>query len=363
MHRLERRLHARDMALRAVRPFAWGLEHLGLNDSAEDPRAAIDRFNAEAIAASDNFFAPPPSAPEDFDFDGHNLRFPSGIRTPYEENNTVYARYFPAADDSRAVIIAPHWNADSNSYIALCRLLNRFGISALRLSLPYHDSRRPPHLERAEYMVSANIGRTIEAVRQAVHDVRRAADWLHLRGIRRVGVTGTSIGSCVSWLAFVHDRRLEAGAFNLVSSYFGDVVWRGLTTSHIRRGLETEISAEETRRFWLSISPSVYTPRLRGDLRPALMISARYDLTFLPDLSQILFADCERHGVEVQKAFLRCGHYTIGRAPFKYIDGWHLVNFFRRALPPPSPAASNGSRATRAARNTSKQREFTKEER
>ena len=40
-------------------------------------------------------------------------------------------------------------------------LFNRFGISALRLSKPYHDIRRPAELERSDYAVSSNIGRTI----------------------------------------------------------------------------------------------------------------------------------------------------------------------------------------------------------
>jgi hypothetical protein len=70
------------------------------------------------------------------------------------------------------------------------------------------------------------------------------------------------------------------------------------------------------------------------------MISARYDLTFLPDLSQILFDDCERHDIPVQKSFLSCGHYTVGRTPFKYIDGWHLINFFRRVWSPPEVSTS-----------------------
>ncbi len=296
MHHLEHRLYARDVSLRAERPFDWGFEHLGIKQNGEGenghgengggPLADLKQFTDSALESSQSFFSPSPSHADDFTFDGHTLRFPSALSSPYEENNTCVGRYFPAGNEDRAVIISPHWNAPPDAYIALARALNRFGVSALRLSLPYHDQRMPDGLTRADYMVSANIGLTIQAVRQAVLDIRRAADWLALRGIRRIGLTGTSIGSCVSWLAFVHDKRFEAGAFNMVSSYFGDVVWRGLTTSHVRKGLETMMTASEVREAWLAISPSVYAKLLKGDSRKLLMISARYDLTFLPDLSQ-----------------------------------------------------------------------------
>ncbi len=58
------------------------------------------------------------------------------------------------------------------SHNALCSIFNRFGVSALRLSKPYHDIRRPAELERADYAVSANVGRTFASCRQAVIDIR-----------------------------------------------------------------------------------------------------------------------------------------------------------------------------------------------
>jgi hypothetical protein len=330
MHHLERRLHARDVDARLSHPFDWGLEFLGNGQSDHDPRQFIKQFNAETIAGSDVFFAPAPSRRSDFEFDGFWLRFPSAVNTPYEKNNLVHARFFAAESGAGAVIVSPQWNAREDSHVALCRGLNRFGVSALRLSLPYHDRRMLDGFTRADYLVSANIGRTIQAVRQSVLDIRRAADWLFLRGYKRVGVVGTSIGSCVSWLAFIHDERLEAGVFNLVSSWFGDVVWRALTTSHIRQSLETELTAEEVRVAWKTISPSAYTDKLAGLRRPALLISTKYDLTFLPELAQIFFDDCERRRVAVRKVFLPCGHYTLGQTPFKYLDAFHIINFFRR---------------------------------
>jgi hypothetical protein len=361
MHLFERRLHARDFDQRVAHPFDWGLEFLGMQEriitasGSErvipssgyqvatapctvppiDPREFIRRFNADAMADSLAFFTPPPSRADDFvltsDDAGHfNLQFPSGLTTPYKKNNLVHARYFPAGTNDKAVIVSPQWNAQPDSHIALCHALNRFGISALRLSLPYHDNRMLDGFTRADFMVSPNIGRTIQSVRQSVLDIRRAADWLFASGVKRVGVMGTSIGSCASWLAFIHDHRLEGGVFNLVSSWFGDVVWRALTTSHLRRELESQLTAEELREAWKTISPSAHTHRLPEMRRPALCISASYDLTFLPDLTKLFLDDCQRHGVPAQQKFLQCGHYTIGQTPFKYVDAFHIVNFFRR---------------------------------
>src|SRR5262249_50278924 len=156
----------------------------------------------------------------------------------------------------------------------------RAGITALRLSLPYHHYRKPAELERAEYLVSSNIGRTLTAIRQAVCDSRRAADWLFARGYRRVGVVGTSVGSCIGFLAFAHDERFSTGAFIHVSSFFADVVWNGLSTKHVRRALETAVGLNELRFLWSPISPHPFIRRLVGTTRQTLMLSGRYDTTF-----------------------------------------------------------------------------------
>src|SRR5690606_20997295 len=108
-------------------------------------------------------------------------------------------------------------------HIGLARLLARMGISALRISLPYHDSRMPPHLTRADYIVSSNIARTVQVCRQAVLDARRAIDWLSQQGFERIGILGTSLGSCLSMLTTAHEPRIHAQALNHVSPYFADV--------------------------------------------------------------------------------------------------------------------------------------------
>src|SRR5438270_2339200 len=231
------------------------------------------------------------------------LRFTSPVRTRYPENDTVNARWFPApehrfprkkdvistgAADSltvrggveksasqpqtpnspngklkqapkQAMIVMPQWNADAFSHNALCTLFNRFGISCLRLSKPYHDIRRPAELERSDYAVSSNLGRTIAACRQAVVDIRSCLDWLELQGYEQFGVLGTSLGSCYAFIAAAFDPRLQVCAFNHASTWFGDVVWTGQSTRHIRAAFEQSgLTQDQVRQIFSIVSPMSY---------------------------------------------------------------------------------------------------------
>jgi hypothetical protein len=165
-----------------------------------------------------------------------------------------------------------------------------------------------------------------------VLDLRGAIDWLVAQGYERIGITGTSIGSCIAFLAFVHDERLSVGAYNHVSSYFGDVVWEGISTAHVRRGLETALTREEVRQAWLAISPNSYISLLTRNPRRGLFLSARYDLSFPPGLSRLLFKECDRHGLNYDRTIVPWGHYTTGKTPFKYYVGYAIVNYLRKHL-------------------------------
>jgi hypothetical protein len=85
-------------------------------------------------------------------------------------------------------------------------------------------------------------------VRQGVIDVRCCLDWLESQGYNRLGIVGTSLGSCYAFIATAHDPRIQVAAFNHASTYFADVVWHGQSTRHIREGLETGIDLENLRR-------------------------------------------------------------------------------------------------------------------
>lgn len=388
MFRWETELTTRDEN-RVVRPLEWGFDWLrdalpgGMaagagaagEDGLRDAEAAMLGVNATILAESERFFGY--ESPVDFRLERRHpqlfptnvrpetlaqdaewkaraergeleeaefLRFTSPVRTPYPENDLVNARWYPARPDRqtgeqprKAMIVMPQWNADAFSHNALCTMFNRFGVSALRLSKPFHDIRRPAELERSDYAVSSNIGRTLAAARQAVVDIRCCLDWLESQGYERFGVLGTSLGSCYAFLAAAHDPRLEVCAFNHASTSFGDVVWTGQSTRHIRAAFETEgLTQERLRALWAGISPAHYMERFartaRVRSRRTLVVHATYDLTFLERYSLEVLHSFDELGIAYESRVLPCGHYTTGETPYKFIDGWYLGSFIYRSF-------------------------------
>jgi hypothetical protein len=266
------------------------------------------------------------------------LRFTSPVRTPYPENDQVNARWYPADPEKQAgkpkqaIVVMPQWNADAFSHNVLCKLFNMFGISALRLSKPYHDIRRPAELERADYAVSANLGRTIAACRQAVVDIRSCLDWLEAQGYEQFGVLGTSLGSCYAFNASAHDPRLQVCAFNHASMRFGDVVWTGQSTRHIRAAFDPILTQERLNRLWAAVSPISYMEKFAADPKKVLLVHATYDLTFLPQFSREVVKYFTEYGLDFVNKVLPCGHYTTGETPYKYLDGWYLGSFVYNAF-------------------------------
>src|ERR1700733_6415333 len=397
MYSWETALTTRDTN-RIVRPLEWGFDWLQdfspLALAANPHLSDYDRMtavNADIVARADEFYSydtptdfrlerrhpqlyPTNVRPETLQQDAELrrqaetgeieaadfLRFTSPIRTRYPENDQVNARWYPAHPDTQrearskghpakpkqAIIVMPQWNADAFSHNALCTLFNSFGISCLRLSKPYHDIRRPAELERSDYAVSANVGRTTEACRQAVVDIRSCIDWLETQGSSQFGVLGTSLGSCYAFIAAAFDTRLKVCAFNHASTWCGDVVWTGQSTRHVREAFEQAgLTHDQVRQIFSTISPMSYMERFAANPKRTLVVHATYDLTFLPEFSLDVLKNFDLHHVDYVSKVLPCGHYTTGETPYKYIDGWYLGSFIynsfkRLAKQPPAQTAN-----------------------
>jgi hypothetical protein len=386
MNDWEYRLETRD-SNRVVRPFEWGMEWtadfpgaatLPASATPDELKRYFFALNDRLIANSDEFYGY--KTPTDFRLEqrpirvhgtgshanpeiddlpyagkvGTFLRFTSPVRSPYPENDLVNARWFPTphavGKPKRAIIIIPQWNGDALSHNAFARLFRMFGVSTLRLSMPYHDIRMPAELHRADYSVSSNMGRTLHAARQGIIDIRCSVDWLQQQGYTEFGVLGTSLGSCYAFIASAHDERIRVNIFNHASTYFGDVVWTGYSTRHVREGIENVLDAAELRHALASVSPMCFFDKFERWRKQVLMIHTAYDRTFLPEFSRKIAAEFQSRNMEAEIRCLPCGHYTLGEAPYKYMDGYLVTRFvagaFNRAYPAGDAVADSPLEAT-----------------
>ena len=332
MDQWERKLATRDTN-RVVRPFEWGTDWLNSLDFPSCPADAngnsaecVSRFVTETLADSDRFFAYEPV--RDYRLEGNQLTFTSPVQTRYPENNTAHAMWLPAPrDKGRVMVVLPQWNSGPDGHVGLAKLLNRFGISALRMTMAYHAERKPAETQRADYHVSSNVGRTIHAGRQSAVDVRACVDWLENMGYSRIGVLGTSLGSCVAFMAAAHDTRIRTGIFNHVSMHFADVVWTGLSTQNVSKAFVGHVSQDELRRYWSVISPASYLKRFKGRDLKTLLIWASHDSTFLPVYSRQVLESFRELDLPHKVFNLPCGHYTTGQFPFNLLDGLVMCRF------------------------------------
>ena len=158
----------------------------------------------------------------------YRVRFPSAVKSPHPENNTVHAEYYRprGAGPFPAVIVLDVTGGDQSLSRHLSTFLAHRGIAALFVQMAYYGPRRPPGSKLR--LLSPDIRHTMSAVRQTVLDLRVAAAWLEARrelDPKRLGIMGTSLGSFMAALAAEMEPRLGRlavllGGGGLVDGYY-----------------------------------------------------------------------------------------------------------------------------------------------
>src|SRR5690606_12924130 len=118
-----------------------------------------------------------------------------------------------------------------------------------------------------------------------------------------------------------------------VSGYVADVVWQGPSTYHVKEGIGDNVELDELREFWLPISPMAHMDRLaKLPPRPQRYIYTLYDLSFPVDLSRAVMTELRRLDIELGQSALPCGLYTLGEAPWVYLDGYNIISYLHKHL-------------------------------
>jgi dienelactone hydrolase len=270
----------------------------------------------------------------------YSVTWQSAVRSEYPADNQVPAFYYqPRRSGKLPAIVMLHGyrTRRAGNERRLCARLADQGVACLLPFLPYHYTRTPPGHMSGELMISGDVERTIQAVRQAMIDVRSAVDWLQERpevDPDRIGIVGISLGGILVHLAMGVERRFSVGVSVLGGGEVAELMWSSPIVARVRRALDSEgIGLPELTRRLRVIEPLTYADVNRP--RRVLMIGGRYDLVVPPQAVMATW-----HALrEPEMIWLNTGHYggALVSSQLSQVVSAYLLNQFgerRGPLPP-----------------------------
>lgn len=220
----------------------------------------------------------------------YSLTFPSPVKSPHPENNTVHAEYYRPKGKGPfpGVIVLDILGGDQELSRGIARHLAQNGIAGLFVQMAYYGPRRPMG---GPALITVNIDHTMNGIRQTVLDCRCAAAWLESRpeiDAKKLGILGTSLGSFMSALTAAMEPRLGhvvllLGGGGLVDSFFDHPKAKPFVDAAALIGL----TKDRLKKMIAPADPLTYAELLKE--RKLLMIAASRDDVVPPIAAQRLW--------------------------------------------------------------------------
>jgi pimeloyl-ACP methyl ester carboxylesterase len=192
----------------------------------------------------------------------------------YHETHTVYARRIrPAGAQTRPRVLYLHGYMQPETYIEEFALLAgmalRLNAEIIQLQPPYHG-RRTPRAARfgGEFYWTADLVRSIEALRQNVLDARTLLGWLLAADPRPVGVLGLSLGGALALILTCVEARFAFSIPLIAHMDLAALVADAPVLSRARADLRRfGWGADEFRQFvtdigWYALRPKLPRERI-----------------------------------------------------------------------------------------------------
>jgi dienelactone hydrolase len=243
-----------------------------------------------------------------------HLAFPSPVRTPTPENNTVHAEYYRPLAGRRfpAVIVLDVTAGDQRLSRGIATFLAQNRVAALFVQMAYYGPRRPAGSKLR--LLMPDLDHSLAAIRQTVLDLRAAAAWLGSRPEvdgKRLGIMGTSLGSFLAALAAEMEPRLGRvavvlGGGGVVDAYYDDP--RAAPYRKLYEALGG--TREQLARRIAPADPLTCAARLKD--RRLLILAGKRDEVVPPKMAEalwnasgrqkIVWYDCTHYGAAVYLA-------------------------------------------------------------
>jgi dienelactone hydrolase len=207
----------------------------------------------------------------------------------YRENHTVWMRWIrPASGAGRPRLVYLHGFMQPETPIEelalLTTLATQLGVEVLQVQPPYHGRRKPRGTRfDGELFFTADVVRSIEALRQSILDARTALSWLLDQDDRPVGVAGLSLGGALAAALTCLEPRFAFSAPLIAHMDFAATFADAPVLESVRRELRTfgfapaDLARLLDRAGWSELRPRV-------PLRHVLLLAASDDRFFRPEL-------------------------------------------------------------------------------
>ncbi len=273
-------------------------------------------FYAELAAARDasQVFAPPepvlvrstegrgPGVPkgrvELLRFDSPYVALNPALRGQYashEANHIARAQHWRHEDGPRPTLVVVHGFGASPAWFnaAFFALREVFvaGWDVLLYTLPFHGSRRSQWspLNGIE-LFAYGMAHFSEAMIHAIHDLRAFVDHLQATGVKRIGLTGLSLGGYTTALAAAADPRFDFAVPNSAVIYLPALMngWFPTNVSTAAIRLVSRLSPDLLEAALAVHCPLNYAPQLPKD---RLMVVAGLGDRLAPPEQSIMLAE------------------------------------------------------------------------
>ncbi|VTU02318.1 Dienelactone hydrolase-like enzyme OS=Singulisphaera acidiphila (strain ATCC BAA-1392 / DSM 18658 / VKM B-2454 / MOB10) GN=Sinac_1537 PE=4 SV=1: Abhydrolase_5 [Gemmataceae bacterium] len=224
----------------------------------------------------------------------YDLTFPSPVKTAVPENNTVHCELFLPAGGGKGPIPAAVVLdiLQGNALIARgqCMWLAQHGVAGMVVYMAHYGPRRPPG--SANRLISTNVTKSVEGVKQTVLDVRCAVAWLASRpaqfDAKNLGLVGTSLGSLVGAVVAANEPRLTNVCLLLPGGGLVDAYYNH-PKAEPYRPLVDLLGGKFTLKLLIGpVDPITYAKQLKG--KNLLMLCASRDDIVPPAAAKALWA-------------------------------------------------------------------------
>lgn len=220
----------------------------------------------------------------------YTLTFPSPVKSPHPQNNTVHAEYYRPRGKGPfpGVIVLDILGGDGALSRGVARHLAQNGIAGLFVQMAYYGPRRPMG---GPALVTVNVEHTMNGIRQTVLDIRCATSWLESRpeiDATKLGILGTSLGSFISALTAAMEPRLDRVVLLLSGGGLVDAFYENPKAKPFLQAADLiGLTREKMKKMIAPADPLTHAELLKE--RKLLMIAASRDDIVPPIAAQKLW--------------------------------------------------------------------------